>query len=115
MEFKEWQEVRVENIWGGEGERWVLTHLKVMGTSDRFQSSKMKWSSFPRVQHMPCFFLNSVFYTRINKAVGYKMCTKYEYCKLLDKNSDVTFAHCLHYSGKSEMYMQATSLKIEIV
>lgn len=44
-----------------------------------------------------------------------KMSTKYEYCKMLDKNSDVTFAHCLHYSGKSEIHMQATSLKIEIV
>ena len=34
---------------------------------------------------------------------------------MLDKNSDVTFAQCLHCSGKSEIHMQATSLTIEIV
>ena len=44
-----------------------------------------------------------------------KTSTKCEYRKMLDKNSDVTFAQCLHCSGKSEIHMQATSLTIEIV
>lgn len=33
---------------------------------------------------------------------------------MLDKNSDVTFAHC-YYSGKSEIHIQATSIEISII